>query len=204
MKILHIDSSVLGENSFSRQISTEVMKKLKDSRPDATVTYRDLAVDTVPHLSGAYLAAAQGMTSEHEPELLADLAISETVLEEFLAADTIVIGVAFYNLTISSQLKAWIDRIVLLGKTFRYTEDGVLEGLMGDKRVILCVSRGGIYSEGSPGATREHCETYLKSIFSFMGITQLDVVLAEGVNIGPEHRHQAMENVARTISGLTF
>lgn len=204
MKVLHIDSSVQEDNSVSRQISADVMKKLKNRCPDCAVTHRDLAIDTVPHLSSAYLAAAQGMTTEHEPELLANLAISEAVLEEFLAADTVVIGVAFYNLTVSSQLKAWIDRIVILGKTFRYTKDGALEGLMGNKHVILCISRGGIYSEGSPGSAWEHCETYLRSIFTFMGVTQLDVVVADGVNIGPEHRSQAMESVASAISGLSF
>ncbi|MCJ2187628.1 FMN-dependent NADH-azoreductase [Novosphingobium beihaiensis] len=204
MKVLHIDSSVLGENSVSRKISAGVMVKLKAAQPDADVLYRDLAVDTVPHLSGAYLAASQGMTSEHEPELQADLAIGEAVLEEFLEADAVVIGVAFYNLTVSSQLKAWLDRIMIVGKTFKYSAQGELQGMMGSKRVILGISRGGIYLEGTPGGAIEHCETFLKAIFAFIGVTNLDIIVADGVNVGPEHRAQALEHVDKELALLSF
>ena len=204
VKVLYIDSSVQGGNSFSRQISAKVMEKLNAAHPDASVIYRDFGKEPVPHLTEATIAAAQGLTTEHEPQVKADLALGAVLLDEFLSADIIVIGTAFYNLTVSSALKAWIDRLLIVGKTFRYTPEGELVGLMGDKRVVLCISRGGFYCEGTPGAAMEHCESYLRSIFAFVGVGQLDVVVADGVSIGPDHRKQAMSHINEQISSLEF
>lgn len=180
------------------------MEKLKTAHPEASVIYRDFGKDPVPHLTEASVAAAQGLTTEHEPQVKADLALGAALLDEFLDADVIVIGVAFYNLTVSSALKAWIDRLVIVDKTFRYTAEGETEGLMGDKRVILCISRGGFFCEGTPGAAIEHCESYLRSIFTFIGVGQLDVVFADGVSIGPEHVKQALSDISEQISSLEF
>ena len=202
VKILHIDSSILGENSCSRRISAHVMARLADAYGDATIVYRDLAANPIPHLSPAYLAAAQGATREHEPELLADLAVSESVLQEFLDADTVVLGVGFYNFSVPSQLKAWVDRIMVAHKTFRYAPDGSIEGLAGGKRVILCVARGGFYSPGTPGASVEHCETLLRGIFNFVGVTQVDTIEAEGLAVGPEHRAKGMAMAEEAIARL--
>lgn len=155
----HIDSSILGANSVSRALSTKVVEKLKGEIPDLTIVRRDLAETPVPHLSGATLAAAQSREGDHEPAVRADLAISGAVLEEFLDADVVVIGVAFYNFTIPSQLKAWIDRILVAGQTFRYGADGRPEGLAGGKRAILAVARGGFYGPGAPTEAFEHADT---------------------------------------------
>jgi len=202
VKILHVDSSILGENSCSRRIAAGVMAKLKKAHPDAILTYRDLAEDPVPHLSPAYMAASQGITFEHEPELLADLNMSERIMQEFLDADIIVLGVAFYNFSISSTLKAWIDRIIVLQKTFRYTADGSVEGLVSGKRVILAIARGGFYAEGMPNAAQEHCETYLKAILGFIGITDLDVIAADGIAVGAEHKAKALVMAEEAIARL--
>jgi len=202
VRILHIDSSVQGGNSFSRKISADVMEKLKARYPDAIVTYRDFGKDPVPHLTEVSMAATQGLTTEHEPDIKAELALSAVLLEEFLSADVIVIGTAFYNLTVSSALKAWIDRLLIVGKTFRYTPEGELEGMMGDKKVVLCISRGGYYNEGAPGAAIEHCESYLRAIFAFIGVQALEVIAADGVSIGPEHRSQAETDVKERIEAL--
>lgn len=104
--------------------------------------------------------------------------------------DTIVIGAPMYNFTIPSQLKAWIDRIAVAGKTFRYTENGP-EGLVKGKRVIIALTRGGIYSEGSPARALEHLETYLRGLFNFVGI-EPEFVIAEGLNLSLEHREQSV------------
>jgi len=161
MNLLHLDSSILGGNSVSRTLSAAVVAELKKTHHGLKETYRDLAATPVPHLSGAYLAAAQqGTEGQHEPSLQADLALGGKVLEEFIAADIVVIGLGLYNFTVPTQLKAWIDRIAIAGKTFRYTEKGP-EGLMGGKRVILAIARGGFYGPGMPAAPYEHGETYL-------------------------------------------
>ena len=127
-------------------------------------------------------------------------------MQEFLSADIVVIGVAFYNFSISSQLKAWIDRIAIAGKTFRYTESGRPEGLAGNKRVFLAVARGGFYGDGSPVKAMEHAETYLRSAFAFIGVTNLDVVAAEGLNVSAAQRQtaiaQAQERIEQTVAAL--
>jgi len=122
-------------------------------------------------------------------------------VEEFLAADVIVIGAPMYNFTISSQLKAWIDRILVAGKTFRYGTNGP-EGLAGDKRVIVAISRGGLYGAGAPSAPLEHVETYLRGVFGFIGVKNLEIVLAEGLMIGPDQRQKAMEDALNTTKTL--
>jgi FMN-dependent NADH-azoreductase len=177
--ILHIDSSINGENSASRAITAAIVGKLTAANPGAKVVYRDLAANPIPHLT--LDAFAQNLD-----------------VEEFLAAETVVIGAPMYNFTIPSQLKAWIDRIVISGKTFRYTESGP-EGLVRGKRVIVALARGGIYSEGSPAAAFEHLETYLRGIFNFIGI-EPEFVVAEGLNLGPDHRENAIrEAVGETV-----
>jgi NAD(P)H-dependent FMN reductase len=113
MKLLHIDSSVLGPHSVSRQVSAAIVERLRKATPNLQIVYRDLTSTPLAHLSGSHLAAAQGATPE--AALLQDLAAGQAVLDEFLAADIVVLGAPMYNFTIPSQLKAWIDRIVVAG-----------------------------------------------------------------------------------------
>jgi FMN-dependent NADH-azoreductase len=171
-------------------------------RPDAEVIYRDVSAAPVPHLSGATMAALQNGGGDNDPAVTADIALGGQVLGEFLAADTIVVGVAFYNFTVPSQLKAWIDRIVIVGQTFRYGDDGRPEGLAGAKRVILAIARGGHYGPGAPAEALEHAETYLRGVFGFLGITDLEVVAAEGLRMGPEQRAAAITDAEKRIAAL--
>jgi len=200
MKLLHVDASILGANSASRQVSAAVVERLRAAQSGLEVTYRDLAAQPLTHLSGEHLAAAQGATPE-SPALQRDLANSQAVLEEFLAADTVVIGAPMYNFTIPSQLKAWIDRILVAGKTFRYSEKGP-EGLAGSKRVIIAISRGGFYGPGSPASALEHLESYLRSVFAFIGVTNLEVIVAEGLQVGPEQREKSLQQALEAATGL--
>jgi len=201
MNILHIDSSILGANSVSRQLSADIVARLAATAPGATITHRDLGETPVAHLSGGYIAAAQNPDGAYEAAIRDDLATGGEVLREFLAADTVVIGVAFYNFSVSSQLKAWIDRILVAGQTFRYGANGP-EGLAGDKRVILAVARGGLYGEGAPTASFEHGETYLRTVLGFIGIGNPEVVIAEGLAIGPEQRVAAISGAQQQIAAL--
>ena len=173
MTILHLDASINGENSASRAISRSIVEKIKNSGAGDNIVYRDLAKNPLPHLT---------------LEAFADT----SVLDEFLGADTIVIGAPMYNFTLPSQLKAWIDRIAVAGKTFRYTPNGP-EGLVGGKRVIIALARGGVYSGASPASAFEHLETYLAGLFNFIGI-EPEFVIAEGLNLGPDQRNRSMEN----------
>jgi FMN-dependent NADH-azoreductase len=200
MKLLHIDSSVLGPHSVSRQVSAAIVDRLHKATPALEIVYRDLVTTPLAHLSGSHLAAAQGAVPE-AVALQQDLAAGQAVLEEFLAADIVVIGAPMYNFTIPSQLKAWIDRILVSGKTFKYSAQGV-EGLAGNKRVIIAISRGGFYGAGTPSAAAEHLETYLHWVFSFIGIANPEIIVAEGVQIGPEQREKALESALTTAAGL--
>ena len=201
MKLLHIDSSILGEHSVSRRLSADIVDRLKAAHPGLVETYRDLGNEPIPHLSGAYLAAGQIAEAERTPALEQDLEIGGAVLDEFLSADVVVIGVAFYNFSIASQLKAWVDRILVAGRTFRYGADGA-EGLAGDKRVILAIARGGFYGAGSPTAGHEHAETYLRTVLGFIGITDPEVVVADGIAVGPDHRTAAIAGAGQQIAAL--
>jgi FMN-dependent NADH-azoreductase len=199
MKLLHIDSSVLGPNSVSRQVSAAIVDRLTKATPSLQITYRDLSAAPLAHLSGAHLAAAQGAAPD--AALQPDLAAGQAVLEEFLAADIVVIGAPMYNFTIPTQLKGWIDRIAVAGKTFSYGPDGV-KGLAGGKRLFIALSRGGFYGAGAPTAVYEHAETYLRGVFGFIGITEIDVIVAEGVNVGPEQRDKAIAGALQAATDL--
>jgi len=170
MTILKIDSSITGENSVSRQLTARIVEQIQARDPGAELMERDLVQQPLDHLTLPAFA-------------------DTSVIDEFLAADTVVIGAPMYNFSLSSQLKAWIDRIVVAGRTFRYTESGP-EGLAGGKRVIVALSRGGFYEDGSP---MEHLETYLRGVLRFIGI-EPEFVRADGIAIGPEQREAAIAN----------
>ncbi|MDB5619076.1 NAD(P)H-dependent oxidoreductase [Tardiphaga sp.] len=199
MKLLHIDSSVLGPHSVSRQVSAAIVDRLTQATPGLAVTYRDLSATPLAHLSGAHLAAAQGAAPD--AALQPDLAAGQAVLEEFLAADIVVIGAPMYNFTIPTQLKGWIDRIAVAGKTFKYDASGV-QGLAGGKRIVIALSRGNFYGVGAPAAAYEHAETYLRGVFGFIGVTDIEVIVAEGIGAGPEHREKAIAGALQAATDL--
>ena len=200
MRLLHVDASIQAANSASRQLSAAVVTRLRSNTPDLEVIYRDLAATPLTHLSGAHLAAAQGATPE-SPNLQQDLVAAQAVLEEFLAADIVVIGAPMYNFTIPTQLKAWIDRIVVAGKTFRYGAEGPV-GLASDKRVIIAISRGGLYGPGAPAAVLEHLESYLRGVFGFIGVANPELIVAEGLMVGTAQREQSMQRALRAAAAL--
>ena len=187
MKLLHIDSSALGQYSVSRELSAAIVAGWKRHHPEPEVVYRDLAAEPLPHWSPVADAA--------DPAAVA----GQAVLDEFFAADVVVIGAPMYNFNIPSSLKAWIDRVLVAGKTFRYTEKGP-EGLAGGRKVIIASSRGGFYGPESPLAHQDFQETYLRHVFGYMGITDLEFVRAEGIGLGPDHRAKALESAHAVIA----
>ncbi len=198
MNILHIDSGILGDHSVSRRLTAAVAAQIKAEQPAAAVTYRDLVANALPHLSGAHLMAANAKPEEVDAQIAAEVAESKVVLDEFLAADTIILGVPMYNFSLPSQLKAWIDRVAVAGKTFRYTAEGP-EGLAKGKKVIIVSTRGGHYSAG-PAAVMDHQESYLKTVLGFIGITDVEVVRAEGLNLSADSKIEAISEAERTIN----
>jgi FMN-dependent NADH-azoreductase len=190
MKILHIDSSALGAHSVSRQLTADIVAELKHSSPNAKVNYRDLAAQPLPHWTPVADAS--------DPAAV----LGTEMLEEFLAADVVVIGAPMYNFAISSSLKAWLDRVMVAGKTFRYTANGP-EGLAGGKRVIIASSRGGFYGKETAGAAMDFQEPYLRAALGFIGIGDVEFVRAEGVSVSDEHKVQALK-LARDSIGTVI
>ncbi len=200
MHLLHLDSSVLGAASVSRQLSAGIVARYKAQYPNLTVIARDLASDPALHLSGAHMAAFQGAVVD-DATMTADLIKGNAYMDELIAADIIVIGAPMYNLSIPSSLKAWIDRIAIAGKTFQYTATGP-EGLLKNKRAFIASARGGVYSAGSPAAALEHQESYLIGLLAFLGITDVTVVRAEGIAFGPEAKEAAVSQALDTIAAI--
>jgi FMN-dependent NADH-azoreductase len=186
MKLLHVDSSILGENSASRRVTREIVARWRAEVPDLEVKYVDLAAAGLPHLSGGSPAQAEAEETARNVEALND----------FLAADVIVLGAPMYNFGIPSQLKAWIDRIVIAGRTFRYTVSGP-EGLAKGKRAVIAISRGGVYAPNAPG---EFAESYLRHVFAFMGVEDVTFVRAEGLALSPEHRERGLDAAIASIA----
>lgn len=198
MKLLHLDSSILGDSSASRQLSRAVVDAWLVAEPEAQVSYRDLASDALSHLSAASLVAGgtpaelRNAAQQHEVEL------AETTLNEFLAADAIVIGAPMYNFTVPTQLKAWIDRVAVAGKTFAYDENGP-KGLAGGKKVVIVSTAGGIHAGQPSGQAHEE---YLQLVLRFLGITDIEIVRAEGLAYGEEPRANAFASAQAKVAEL--
>ena len=190
MNILHLDTSALGGHSVSRQLTAAIVDQLRRDGTAGEVVYRDLAAEPLAHWQPH--AEADSAAARHD----------EAVLQQFLAADIVVLGAPMYNFSVSSQLKAWLDRVMVAGRTFRYGPNGP-EGLAGGKRVIVASSRGGIYSQG-PAAGMDFQEPYLRAAFAFIGIDDVHVVRAEGVAMGDDARKLALDGAHAAIGGLAL
>ncbi len=185
MNLLHLDSGIFLEQSVSRKLSQQIVDRISSDAD--TIVYRDLVTAPIPHLD------AKSLLANNEP-------LTMQLLDELKAADTIVIGTPMYNFTIPTQLKAWLDRVLKAGVTFNYTEQGP-KGLLEGKKVYIASGRGGIYSEGE-AAAMDHQESYLRQALGFIGITDVQVIRAEGVNLGDEPRQQALAAADEVIAEL--
>ena len=200
MQLLHLDSSALGAASVSRQLTSEIVARQRALHPGLQVVYRDLAADPALHLTGAHMAARMGATSD-DATLNDDLVKGNAYMDELFAADVLVIGAPMYNLSIPTPLKAWIDRIAVAGKTFKYTATGP-EGLLTNKKAFIASARGGVYSAGSPAAALEHQESYLLGLLAFIGVIDVKVVRAEGIAFGPEAKEAAIAHALEDIAAI--
>ncbi|VTU33128.1 FMN-dependent NADH-azoreductase [Variovorax sp. PBS-H4] len=202
MKLLHVDSSVLGANSVSRQLTAEIVAEWRKNHPDTSVEHLDLAIEAPNHFNADALGIKVGVQANPTEAQRRENAISERLVSQFLAADVIVIGAPLYNFSVPTQLKAWIDRVAQAGRTFTYTDKGAV-GLAGGKTVIVASTRGGIYSTSEGGQAMEHQESYLKVILGFMGITDVRFVRAEGLAMGEAPKAAAMSAARADILAAT-
>ena len=202
MKLLHIDSSVLGDNSVSRQLTQRIVAEWRASHPGAQVSYLDLATEAPSHLSVDSLGFRLNPGADNLSEVQRrENALSEKLVQQFLDVDVVIVGAPMYNFTIPSQLKAWIDRIAQAGRTFTYTEKGPV-GLATGKTVIVVSSRGGVYSTSDAGRALEHQESYLQTVFGFFGINNVQFVRAEGVAMGDARKAEALSAAELDIKSL--
>ena len=202
MRLLHVDSSILGAHSTSRELSAEIVAHWRQKRPDTQVEHLDLAIDAPGHF-GADALAIKGMAqSEPTDAQRAENALSEQLVSQFLAADVIVIGAPLYNFSIPTQLKAWIDRLAQPGRTFRYTDKGP-EGLATGKTVIVASTRGGMYANSEGGQAMEHQESYLKVVLGFFGIADVRIVRAEGLAMSEQAKAAALDAARANMAQAT-
>lgn len=196
MNILVIKSSVFGDNGNSSALVNTKVEQLKAANPGATVVVRDLSAQPIPHLDGervgAFFTPAEERTAEQQQ--VDDFSL--TLIEELKAADHVVLGLPMYNFGIPSQLKSWIDHVARAGITFRYTENGP-QGLLDDKPVTVLAARGGLYA----GTDNDTVTPYIKLFFGFVGITSVELVYAEGLNMGDEAKENAMKEAKSVIAG---
>ncbi|OYW62037.1 MAG: FMN-dependent NADH-azoreductase [Rhizobiales bacterium 24-66-13] len=198
--ILHIDSSILGGYSATRSLTADIVARQLALHPGAQVIRRDLVVDAAMHLSGAHMAVFQG-GQVTDPLLGQDLATGGAYIDDLFAADMIVIGAPMYNFSIPTQLKGWIDRVAVAGRTFKYGANGP-EGLLTGKKVYLASARGGVYSGASPMAALDHQESYLLAALGFIGLTDVTVIRAEGLALGEEAKAAALAGAKAQIAAL--
>jgi len=180
VNLLHLDSSILGDASVSRRLTRALVDQLRAENPGVAVTYRDLAADALPHLSAAALA---------QP--------NDALIDELKAADVLVIGAPMYNFAIPTVLKAWIDRVAVAGKTFKYTDAGP-QGLVGARKAYVIATSGGEYG-GTPVATMH--AGYLKQTLRFIGVADVEVITAEGLAL-PQRRDAALARAQAQIASL--
>lgn len=202
MKILHLDSSPTGPLSVSREVSKAAVASLVARNPSAQVSYRDLVMAPIGHLGSELLQALRpSVTFSLSPEFAGELELTEALIEEFLEADVVVIGVPMINFSVPTQLKAWIDRVAQPGRTFKYTEAGPI-GLASGKKVILVSSRGGRYAGAPLEQVLDHQEAYLRAVMGFFGITDVEVIRAEGIAYGPDARARAVSEALEQAGAL--
>jgi len=197
--ILHIDSSPMGDRSVTRKLTQKLVSELVAKRPNSTVIYHDFSAEIVPNLDGPTLGAFFTPEPQRTPDQAKLVKRSDELTEELLNADIIVVGAPMWNFNIPSSLKAWIDHVSRVGKTFIYTESGSKGLVSPDKKVIVVSSSGGIYSQG-PGQTFDFQTPYLKTFFGFLGITDVSIVRAEGTSMGPDAAAKAIQQADVDIS----
>lgn len=198
--ILCLTSSPRGETSYSNLVAMRVLRELRQVYPGATVTIRDLVRKPLPHIDDDFVTATRSVAGARTDRQRAQLERSDELIDELTDADVVVIAASMINFGIPSTLKAWFDHVVRPGRTYGYTEHGS-RGMLRGRRAILVLARGGIYS-GGPLRSHEHDESYLRSVLEFIGITDVQTILIEGMALGPEFAERAVDAAMRRAGAV--
>lgn len=200
-RILHIDSSPRGDRSKSRQLAKEFITAWQGLHPDDAITYRDLRQTPVPHITEEWIAAGFTPPEALTPEMADILRFSDELVDEFLAAERCVFSVPMHNFSIPSNFKAYIDQVIRVGRTFTF-ENGQVEGLAKDKKVLFITARGVEYGAGSPYEGWDCQEPALRFAFQFIGVTDIQFIHANGLDLGDEARQQGLNEAGAKIQNL--
>src|SRR6204780_201761 len=195
--LLQINASIHADHGQSSQLATKFVQAFANSHPDARVVVRDLASDTVPHLSAERFAAFLSKPGERSAAQSDVVAYSDTLIDELRQADVIVLGLPMYNFGVPSQLKAYFDHIARVGITFKYTDKGPV-GLLTGKKAYVFAARGGLYA-GTPLDTQT---SYVRDFLRFLGMTDVEFVYAEGLAISPQSKETGLAKAVAEIARL--
>ena len=190
--LLHLDASPRGDRSISRALTNDFITHWKAAHPNDSITYRDLGHHPVPLVDETWIAAAFSAPDQHTPEQAAAIAISDELVDEFLAADCYVLGIPMYNFSHPAGFKAYIDQIVRAGRTFSVEADGSYKGLVTGKKMLVITARSGSFRQGTPAHAYDLQEPYLHLVFGFMGITDITVIHADNLAAGEDARAQSL------------
>ena len=203
-KILYLKTSPRGDASYSNRVGDHLVEELRKAHPGANLAERDLAQEQPAHLHRHYLAALGTPQDKRGEAEQTRLAHADTLIDELLAADVVVISVAMINFAIPSTLKSWIDIVARAGRTFRYDADGTQHGLATGKRVILVQAHGGQYC-GKDNQSVDFVTPYLRHMFNFMGMTDIETIHVEGTIFGEEVAEKSVDagkRRGREVAGL--
>lgn len=201
-RILLLLSSPRGEAAYSSRVARRLAEQLQSRHRGATLQVRDLAAEPLPYLAEEFVAGLGASPESRSPAQAAAIERSDRLVEELLAADIVVIGTAMINFGVSAPLKSWIDHIARAGLTFRYSAEGIPEGLVKGKKVFLVAARGGQYAQ-EPQRGMDFQVPYLKAALGFLGMTDLEVIAIEGTAFGPEVAEQALQQALERVQGVT-
>lgn len=196
-KLLRLDSSIFGNAGASSQLNDQLVAYFSSRYPDLEVQHRDLAQQTLPHFSASFVGALGKSPEQRSQEEQAQVALADELIRELREADLLVIGAPMYNFTIPTTLKTWMDYVARAGETFKYTSSGPV-GLLRDTRVYINTSRGGLHRD----QTSDGIVPLLKNFFALLGLTDVTVIYAEGLNLGDGSREQALSEAGQSINNL--
>ena len=195
--LLQINASLFSNNGQSSRLADKFVAAWQAQNPDGQVVVRDLATDPVPHLDGERFLSFLAKPEERSAQQQAVVDFSDALIAQIKDADAIVIGLPMYNFGIPSTLKAYFDHIARAGVTFRYTENGPV-GLLGGKKVYIFAARGGLYA----GTAKDSQTTYVRDFLNFIGLSDVEFVYAEGLNMGEERKNAALDSAQRQLERL--
>lgn len=204
--LLHLDASPRNDRSHSRRLTKEVVERWRAAHRDDTVTYRDIGRNPLPHVTEEWIAAAFTAPEKRSPAMREALALSDELVDELVAADVIVAGIPFYNFGMPSGFKAYVDQIVRIGRTFAFhpdEPDRLYEPLTSGKRLIAVIARGdGGYGPGGRNAALNHLDPHLRTVFGFIGITEIDIVAIENDEHGGTALSDSISRARKAIARL--